>query len=112
MKTDKDDNLLPEDILLLKEFAEIGDLSSGAPLEDAKRKMLVIQTRAILRSRKTMIDLDKSNKRFSFVVGSFALLQLAVAVFQVGFDMATTTNKVIGFIGAIVFFVFINQWSE
>lgn len=98
------EDLLPEDQILIEEFVTLGLLSEGSKLEEQKRKMLVIQTKAILRSRKTMIDLDKSNRRFSIVVGCFALLQVVIAVFQFSFDVMTESNKAIGYVAGISFF--------
>lgn len=97
-------DLLPEDEALMAEFLALGPLSTGSALEEQKRKMLVIQTRAVLRSRKTMIDLDGSNRRFSIIVGCFALLQVVIAVFQFGFDIMTESNKAVGIVAGVIFF--------
>lgn len=101
----KQDFLLPEDVLLLNKFKDIGELSSGTALENNKREMIIIQTEATLRNRKTMVDLDKSNKTFSITIMGLTFIQIALAMFDSVFQITTYENKAKGYVYLVIFFI-------
>ncbi len=85
--------LLKEDMELLKKLNDIEISDTPMAIEHQRKEMMKIQVEATLRSRKTMVELDDTNGRFSFVVGVLALMQLAIAMFQFVFDVGTSDKK-------------------
>lgn len=98
---------LSEDQDLLDRFNNIDIYTSGAGLEKAKHIVSKIQIESVLRSRKTTVDLDQSNKRFTLAIIFIAVVQLLIALFQFGFDVASspTTKSIIGGLSFMVVLV-------
>jgi hypothetical protein len=111
MEIKEKEQYLPEDQDLLQQLDAINLDTSGITLEQRKGKVSKLQIQAILRSRKQTTDNDKSNKRFTIVLGAFALIQILVAGFQFTLEAATSTNKILAlclagvFIASIIWFV-------
>jgi hypothetical protein len=111
-QTKDTDLYLPKDQELLNQFDRIDVRTTGMGLEKKKYEINRIQLESSLRNRKTMVDLDASNKRFSMAVIFIAVVQSLIALFQFGFDIAgsdTTINKVGGFIllGFLALFIYL-----
>lgn len=77
---------LPEDQDLIDELAAIDDMSTGEALAKRERKISEIQIRAILRSRKTAVDVEKSTSKFSIILMAFAVVQILIAMGQLVYD--------------------------
>jgi hypothetical protein len=92
---------LKEDEDLLDELESINMDTTGTELEKRKYQVNKIQIKSVLRNRKTAVDLDSSNKRFSLAVILIAIIQLLIALFQFTFEVASaslTRNIIGGFI--------------
>jgi hypothetical protein len=94
----KDDKILylPEDQDILEELENklLGIEVSSESLKEMRRDDLaVLQIKSTLRSRKTMIDLDRSNRKFTLVLMIFAMVQIFIAGVQFIFDILNSTNK-------------------
>ena len=58
--------------------------------------------RSLDKQRKTMIDLDESNKQYSKIIGLFAIVQIIIAVLQLVLSIKESTDKVLSvFIGLV-----------
>lgn len=98
-----DSGYLKEDLDLINEMESIGPMSTGTALSEQQRKIDVIQIKSILRSRKTMIDLDQSNKKYSLVILLFAIIQIIIAGLQLVLDIKGFPDKIFAIFIAIVF---------
>jgi hypothetical protein len=95
---------LDEDQDLLKRLNST-DPRTSVLLNDEKRYELdKIQIESILRSRKTAVDLDESNKKFSLFFIFLAIVQILIALFQFCFDIVSspTTLKIIGGLSMLI----------
>lgn len=91
--------LLKEDLELLNDMEKINTESGGY------NKLTVLQTEATLRNRKTMVDLDKSNKRFSLSIMGLTFIQIALAMFDSVFQITTHEDKANGYVYLAIFFI-------
>lgn len=100
---------LEEDRDLLDDVERLGDVQTGHTLSKQERKMGESQIRATLRTRKTMVDLDKSNKKFTLVILFITIVQVLLALFQFAYDIASnpSTKNIIGGFLMFIFFAFI-----
>lgn len=99
MKKQRDDNkeqYLDDD----KDLVE--RLNSVKPMLNVDRReqqeVNFIQIEAILRSRKSMDDFDRSTTRFSIILGVFAIIQIVIAFLQFTLSVLEFENKWIGYI--------------
>jgi hypothetical protein len=59
----------------------------------AENDINVLQTRAFLRTRKTMVDLDKSNGKLQTTVLALALIQFVIGGFQLILQLVDAQDK-------------------
>ncbi|MDA8611333.1 hypothetical protein N9L18_00510 [Candidatus Pacebacteria bacterium] len=97
------DKYLEEDSDLLQQIGAIGPMSTGTALSEQQCRLSEIQIKSILRSRKTMIDLDRSNKRYSVAIGAFALVQILIAGLQLILGIDDSTNRYLAFFIGVAF---------
>ena len=108
MENKDKEQYLPEDQDVLDQLSKNLEgiyAREALPKENMKTEIESLQIKSILRSRKTMIDLDKSNKRFSIVLGIFALIQIIIAGLQFVLDVSTSTNKGLAIFLAVAFVI-------
>ena len=100
---------LTEDQDLVDEL-ESANVRSGHLIDVQNYKVDSIQIKSILRNRKTMVDLDKSNKKYTIAIGLFALVQIVIAGFQLILDIKIFPDRrfavfiALLFIGIIIWF--------
>lgn len=102
-KDDEKLKYLPKDQDLLDELYSIGEMSTGLALSKQQMKASEIHIKATLRNRKTMVDLDKSNKKFTIVIGVFALVQIFIAGLQFVLEVAIFPKKLLAIFVSVVF---------
>jgi len=98
------DLILPEDQELLNKIQNINPIVKDLEFND-NRKLYLLQTEATLRNRKTMVDLDKSNKNFSLVIMGLTFVQIAIAMFDSIFQITTYQDKAKGYVYLAIFFI-------
>lgn len=86
----KDIKYLSEDRDLIDLLCKSGPLTSDQIFNN---KLSNIQVQSILRTRKTMVDLDQSNKQYSRVIGLFAIIQIVIAGFSLVLDIKNSPDK-------------------
>ena len=92
----KKDTYLSEDQDLLEELESI-----GAPrdvFEGRERQVNEIQIKAMLRSRKTTVDLGKSTDRYSIVLVALTIAQIVIVCMQFAFDVTSSDSKILGLV--------------
>jgi hypothetical protein len=77
-----ENSYLPEDQDLIDELSAIGPMSTGTALSEQQRKIQEIHIKALLRDRKSSVEVEHSNKRFSVIVVAFTIVQIIVALCQ------------------------------
>lgn len=109
----KENQYLEEDRDLLDELDSIGPMSTGVALSEQQRKISVIQIKSVLRNTKTLVDLDKSNKKYTRALGLFALLQIVIATLQLILDIKNSRDIIFSlFIGVLLSIVLIGFIRE
>ena len=101
---------LAEDQYILKEIEDIGP--QPTIIEERMRQIGVVQTKAILRNNKIMVDLDKANTRLAKAVGIFSIIQIVIAGLQFILDLSTMANKVMAILIGITFIVTVAIFSK
>ncbi|MES2223747.1 MAG: hypothetical protein V4469_02315 [Patescibacteria group bacterium] len=101
----KKEQYLPEDKDILDALDSIGEISTGIAFSKQQMKMNELQIKATLRTNKTMVDLDASNKKFSKVIAFFAIVQMIIAIFQFALDVSTSTEKGIAISIGVAFII-------
>ncbi len=105
----KDYQYLDEDRDIIEELGlsvqGIRDRESSLK-ESFKVDLSALQIKSTLRNRKTMVDLDKSNKRFSMVILFFAFIQFAIAGFQLVMQFVDSPSRAFAMFFSGVFLVF------
>lgn len=96
---------LYDDEELLDEIEIVGPQPTD--MEERKRRINIIQIKAILRSRKTMVELDHSNKKYSIVILFFAAVQIVIAGFQLILQINNFPDKVFTIFVTIAFIVIV-----
>jgi hypothetical protein len=96
--TELEKTYLPEDRDLVEKLESILGSNAACQIDVSK-----IQVKSTLRTRKTMVDLDASNKRFSYVLGFFAIVQIIIAAFQFLLQVVDFSNKAFSIFIAIAF---------
>ncbi len=91
-----DNNHLSEDQDLLNELEAIGPLSTGQALEEQKKRIQIVEIKAMLRSRKSFNEAEKSNTEVAVAVLALAVIQVLIAWFQFSFDITTGGHIKIG----------------
>ena len=99
----KENQYLPEDSDLIDDLNSIGEVSTGLALSKQQMKASEIQIKATLRNRKTMVDLDKSNKKYSIVILFFATIQFVVAGLQLILDIKIFPDRIFAVFIAVLF---------
>ena len=104
-----EDQYLPEDQDLLKEIDSIGPLSTGLALEEQKKRIQVVQIKALLRNRKSFDKFDKTTSIYTIILIVFAIIQIIVALGQFIFAASSYSNKWLSFlvVVAIVGMIFL-----
>ena len=97
---------LLEDQDLIEELESIGSVSTGTALEEQKRKILVVEIKAILKSRKSTKDAEIANIQYSNAILFFAGIQVLLALTQVLQFMLGNTVKYFNPLALIVLCVF------
>jgi len=100
----KEKQYLSEDQDLLDELEKIGPMSTGTSLSEQQRKINVIQVKSILKSRKTMVDLDKSNKRYTKAILIFAMVQIFLAGLSLMLNIKNTPDQIFAIFMTVIFF--------
>lgn len=92
-ETKKKGQCLAEDQDLVERLRSVGP---GPHIGDRQRHEVdSIQIEAILRSRKSMAHFDKSTKKYSILLGAFALIQIVIALMQFTLTVVGTENKLL-----------------
>jgi len=99
------DKYLPEDQDILKELESVEYDTSGMVLEKRKAIISKLQIKAMLRGRKQAADTDSSNKKFTIMLGAFALVQILIAGFQFALEAADSKNVPFAVFSAITFLI-------
>jgi archaellum biogenesis protein FlaJ (TadC family) len=108
MKKNKEkQQYLPEDQDLLTELESIGPLSTGQALEEQKKRVQVVQIKALLKSHKSMNELNKSTTRYSIILGAFALIQIMIILMQFILEASTSSNIWLSFTLVVTCAIFI-----
>lgn len=96
--------ILPVDQELLNKMQKIDPVVNHHEF-NSLRQITILQTEATLRNRKTMVDLDKSNKRFSLTIMGLTFIQITLAMFDSIFQITTYEDKAKGYIYLAIFFI-------
>lgn len=105
----KNDTYLKKDSDLLETLSKIDPDVAYTKADKHNQALLKANTLALLRSRKSAHDTEQSNKRYSWVILIFSMVQICIATFQFGvqiFPPESFLAKVIVF-GTFVLFVLI-----
>ncbi|MFA5841130.1 MAG: hypothetical protein WC847_02580 [Candidatus Paceibacterota bacterium] len=103
----QEEQYLPEDQELLDELEAINPLSTGQALEEQKKRIQVIEIKALLKSRKSADTFSKTTTRFSIIIAVFTLIQIVIASMQFTVSILSVENKLLGIFLAISFIVII-----
>ncbi len=72
------------------------ELESIRPV-DKSTQLSRIQIKSTLRTRKTMSDFDATTSRFTLILIIFAMVQIAIALCQLIFDVYISAHVLMGF---------------
>jgi len=100
-KDEKEKQYLSEDQDLLDELGKINP--SNDYDQENNRKLNSIQIKSILRSRKTMVDLDKSNKRYTKALLIFVMAQILLAGLSLILNIKNTQDQIFAIFITIIF---------
>jgi hypothetical protein len=106
MKEEIKNQYLKEDQDILDELNSIKPFYVG---QDHQQNLASLQIKSILRNRKTMVNLDQSNKKYSRVIGLFAIIQIVIAGFALVLAIKNSPDETFSiFIGLL--FIIILVW--
>lgn len=105
------ENYLPEDQDLIDELNAIQPMNPNQIYNTRQEQLAKLQIQSILRNRKSLADMDRSNTRFSRAFTALGVAQFVIAFSQLGFDIINSAHRLWGMViflllASFLFFVF------